>query len=325
MLRCKFHDFKDQPQDVRKVLSENSHLAECFQYEGLKKDIPFMKFVTDDYPRAEYQGRKNKCVSTIHHGQRKLLMTEIDFLVEYGHLSDTVLYIGSASGFHINYLLELFDHKFILVDPAPLGWKIQPSDRVEIITSLFTDDMIDRYKDKNILLISDIRSFEEGTENGSDEMLRKVEFDMELQRKWVMEINPSAFMLKFRLPWDKESIEYLDGDILIQPWTPPRSTETRLVAQAPYTVKHYDCKVYEEQMAYFSRIARIAFYDHPHIKKLKSLGYDHCFDCRSEIETCTQYLRYLLGRDPIYSELYDMLKRIDSATSEKRVLKKLYT
>ena len=36
-------------------------------------------------------------------------------------------------------------------------------------------------------------------------------------------------MLKFRLPWRAGDTEYLDGEVRLQPYAKPRSTETRLL------------------------------------------------------------------------------------------------
>ena len=41
-------------------------------------------------------------------GQRKLLVSEINFLTNYSHLSNTVLYIGASPGIHLNTLIKLF-------------------------------------------------------------------------------------------------------------------------------------------------------------------------------------------------------------------------
>lgn len=36
-------------------------------------------------------------------------------------------------------------------------------------------------------------------------------------------------MLKFRLPWRPGETEYLAGEVRLQPYAKPRSTETRLL------------------------------------------------------------------------------------------------
>lgn len=313
---CKYHHWKDESDEVKEIFAKNPHIVETFQYGGVRRDIEFMHQMKEDYPRAGYMSRKGLCVSTIHHGQRKLLLTEIDFLTRYGHLSDTVLYVGAASGYHLNFLSSIFPHKFILVDPAPVGWQIEESERVTIISDFFTSEMAKAYTD--ILFICDIRNISVTGERGSDEEQEIVDLDMQYQKEWVEIMQPKASMLKFRLPWNVDHVEYLDGDIYFQPWTPPRSTETRLISLPPYTSKTYDCKEYEEKIAYFGRYARIAYYDHPYLKKLRSLRYDACYDCRLEIEIITDFLRMKVGREPNYDEVYEMLKQMNKASSPKR-------
>lgn len=56
---------------------------------------------------------------TLHLGQRKLLLSEIQFLTLNHTHSKYVVYAGAGPGHHIHYLYQLFPHlKFILVDPT---------------------------------------------------------------------------------------------------------------------------------------------------------------------------------------------------------------
>ena len=57
----------------------------------------------------------------LHLGQRKLLLTEVNFLTNYSDLSKNINYIGAAPGHHIEFLSTLFsDHTFYLYDPEIL-------------------------------------------------------------------------------------------------------------------------------------------------------------------------------------------------------------
>lgn len=53
-----------------------------------------------DAPRRVYYQRKGEARSTNHWGQRKLLLSEIEFLTQYGNMSDTVVYAGAVSTCH---------------------------------------------------------------------------------------------------------------------------------------------------------------------------------------------------------------------------------
>jgi hypothetical protein len=64
-------------------------------------------------------------------GQRKLLLSEIEFLTLFARPGDVVVYAGAAPGYHIPYLLDLFPFiKMVLVDPRQFG--CQCTDRLAI-------------------------------------------------------------------------------------------------------------------------------------------------------------------------------------------------
>ena len=60
----------------------------------------------------------------IHLGQRKLLLTEVNFLTGHGDFSKNIIYIGAAPGHHIEFLSTLFpNHTFYLYDPRDFSIK----------------------------------------------------------------------------------------------------------------------------------------------------------------------------------------------------------
>jgi hypothetical protein len=67
-----------------------------------------------------YASRRNEIKTTVHWGQRKLLVGEIEF-IEWASLIDTpkvVVYAGAAPALHIPVLSSLYpDLLFILIDP----------------------------------------------------------------------------------------------------------------------------------------------------------------------------------------------------------------
>jgi poly(A) polymerase regulatory subunit len=160
-------------------------------------------------------------------GQRKLLVMEVKFLSKYAELSRIVVYVGSSPGTHIPFLTELFpSHIFHLYDSRPYEGRY--CGKVNIHQKLFTEEECAKYKDQNILFISDIRENINGFK--PDEIDEVVHKNMRDQLRWVNMIQPVATMLKFRLPRSMEIREYsyLDGILLHQPWAPLLTHESRL-------------------------------------------------------------------------------------------------
>jgi hypothetical protein len=115
-------------------------------------------------------------------------------------------------------------------------------------------------------------------------------------------MKPKYAMLKFRLPWRKGKTRYFDGDIYLQPWAPPSSTETRLITRGRKFI-NYDNVKYESQINNFQTNHRVAWHDH----EIECSGggddgdggggdggngnsIDHCYDCWSEITIIKEYL-----------------------------------
>jgi len=84
-----------------------------------------------------------------------------------------------------------------------------------------------------MVLVSDIRV------DPSEHAIRR---DMELQKEWVRLTRPKHSMLKFRLSWDMDEYSNLDGEVRLQPFTPQRSTETRLLVDRR-GVSHPGCSL----------------------------------------------------------------------------------
>jgi hypothetical protein len=93
-------------------------------------------------------------------------------------------------------------------------------------------------------------------------------------------------MLKFRLPWNAGSTEYLAGEIYLPVWGPITTTEARLIVRGHET-RMYDNRKYEEQLFFFNTTTRVALYEH----SVRGQGIDHCYDCRAEIDILDKFLR----------------------------------
>jgi hypothetical protein len=116
-----------------------------------------------------------------------------------------------------------------------------------------------------LLFVSDIR----GPTSETD-----IVRDMLDQQRWTLALSPSAYMLKFRVPFDPslytrytvpglhvekaaQQIPYLDGQLRLQLYPPPNSAELRLVAvKAPPRFRLYSPPDIEARMAIFNAVHR---------------------------------------------------------------------
>lgn len=243
------------------------------------------RIMTSEMKRLKYHSNiTHDLKNIIHQGQRKLLLSEIEFLTLYHHLAKTVLYVGSAAGFHLPLLSNLFpEHKFILYDPAKFSNKLFNIPSFEIHNELFTDDEAKKYInwDGGLLFISDIRN----GDDDADIFEKNVLDDMDSQKRWVNIIKPVMSSLKMRLSYKPGKTLYFDGDLYIQAFPPISSTETRLFTNGSNEIE-YDNTLYEEQMFYFNNQTRLGWYDNP----INCIGIDNCYDCMAQTHIIFEYL-----------------------------------
>lgn len=264
--------------------------------------VPYERKLLPDARRIKYRRRTNTLKLQLHEGQRKLLLSEIEFLTEHGNKSNTVVYAGAAPGYHINYLTKLFpNHNFHLYDPRKFG--ISKTNKIKLFQQYFTDKDAQVYAKKDVLFISDIRENLTPDDNDWEPIVLR---NMDAQQKWVEIMEPSMAMLKFRLSWDKETQEYLDGDIYIQAWEGSTSTETRLYTDGK-SKKIYDTKKYEEQLFRFNVITRMQWYPHD-ITPKEVPGIDHCYDCYTEIHILSEYIKKFNHNKTVVEMMHEINK-----------------
>ncbi len=287
--------------------------------------------LTEDIKRLKYQSRTAQEIedtAVLHWGQRKLLLSEIEFLNTYGSGNQTVLYVGAAPGLHIPYLAALFpSYQFILYDPVDFG--ISPSACITLYQEYFTPETAkayaEQYQSKDLLFISDIRTgdgYDKTTESRAeyDVFDKQVLDDLDLQKTCHHILKPAKSLLKFRLPYEEKApLEYLDGEAYFQAWAPPASTETRLVPHG-FQTKTYDPTEYEEQMYYFNQVMRASLYPHGiDISDINDAqGLDHCYDCAREIGIVRAYLskqNNLKGK-ALHDAIIEMSKEISQKISQ---------
>lgn len=294
----KAEDFMDhtRPENSRHVSQvlapENKHR----NYKA-RTDISFGRILDhDEADGADYHARKGEMRSTLHWGQRKLMLSEVEFLTLYAKAGTTVLYAGAAPGTHLNSLSQLFPKvTFECIDPA--RFTAHETKRVRLHQCLFTDDIAETFADRerypHVLFISDVRTAdpsrmkEQAVEHAVCE-------DMEAQQRWHLKIAPARSMLKFRLPWAPGITTYLDGDIYLPVWGPQATTEARLVTHEEHgRMREYDNTQYERQMMYFNTVTRVGLYPHPvgmdGTDHVEGAHFCHCYDCTAEVTILMRY------------------------------------
>jgi len=293
--------------DLTGNLADTNYSVHCYQNHNRSYETKFIRILDDEFPQEKYQPRKrDEDRTTIHYGQRKLHLSEVEFLTNVcNELPDktfkniVLIYAGAAPGIHIDLLSEMFPFiKFVLIDPAK--FLIEPNSKIEIKQEFFNDEMAlflkEEYYDCIRLFISDIRLAGPGYGYNDDEIEEKVFEDMRSQQNWYNILEPFRSLLKFRLPYvenrnnnKNNKINYLDGKIYFQIWAPCSSSETRLYVGENASKKEYDCLKYENQMFRFNRVERAQCYKHP----IEANGIDHCYDCYGEVFIFQNYINSL--------------------------------
>jgi len=268
---------------------------------------PFCRFLTKEFPRLKYYSRRGELKTTVHWGQRKLYLSELEFIIDHYKLFDDdsqkiIVYAGAAPGSHIPHLADLFpDIQFNLYDPNP--FRHYKRSNIADYNEYFTDEVAKQYEDvDNVMFISDIRTADP-TKLSPEEVEEYVQRDQQMQWDWYKIINPIKAMFKFRCPYTPGKYKYMSGKIYLQVWSPLSSSETRLVPDKK-KVKTYDNETYEDQMFYFNTQVRPSYYDHTYIER-----YDHCYDCRAEIHILRRTMAFL-GIKQSKEELYKMTDKI---------------
>ena len=269
---------------------QNPHLAQNPERIQIIPESQLERVLLTDAPRRKYYQRINEQRTTNHWGQRKLLLSEIEFLTDYGHLSDYVVYAGAAPGAKNHYLARLFPHhKFDFIDPCPFHETLisaaRSNPQITLLNQFFTDQTAVEYNGKNVLFISDIRTADSKYME-EEEVEDQIIEDNKWQISWHLKMEPAASMLKFRLPWGSGTTQYLSGygehsRIYLPVWGRQSTTETRLVAVGS-DLYDYDNTKYEEQLFYYNTITRVQYYEHD-VPLERVPGLCHCYDCASEV------------------------------------------
>lgn len=281
---------------------------------AIKKTTRKKPYVTLDdleirLPYRPFHQSRLPYIKHVHIGQRKLLMSEVEFLTQHGDLASIVIYVGAAPGEKMGLLSDLFPKlTFELWDPAKFriyGLHEENKKRIKIFNDFFTDQIAEKYrqrrkKGEKFIFITDLRL------SSKDKKIfeENVHSDNLAQARWMKMIKPEMSMFKFRVPYhdiktekkytEQSVYEYLDGTINLQTWGPIHTSETRLIVKKNAPLKKYHPLEYEEKLYYFNNIVReFQKYEIPKdlIKKVK--GLDHCHDCALEVWIWKKYINHL--------------------------------
>jgi len=146
----------------------------------------FTRILGDSFPEGKYRPRtKNDGRTTVHFGQRKLFLSEVEFLTnvcrelppKMRFKKIVVIYAGAAPGNHIGQLSEMFPFvRFVLVDPAK--YVVEENERLIIKQEMFTNvmalDLKEEYEDYVRVFISDIRRFGPGMKMDDNQIEKEV-------------------------------------------------------------------------------------------------------------------------------------------------------
>jgi len=161
--------------------------------------------------QSQYIGDARDFQSRCHWGQKKLVLSEIQFLTKVCQKLNTkslkdyaVVYVGAAHGFHFPILYNLFPELiWILYDPGKFSKEAHmhpEKQKVKIFNQFFTDDTLDHARknaeNRKILFISDIRL------TPNEEAVMK---DMISQAKWGTELEADYMLLKYKPPYEDEN------------------------------------------------------------------------------------------------------------------------
>jgi hypothetical protein len=235
------------------------------------KKQKFRFFLEEDDPQEKYYKGLQKEMSnlSVQWGQRKLLLVELFLLLNYyAEMFKEVknvhlVYVGAGPGIHIPFITEIFKEiTFHLYDTK---FSFDPFPNTVLYRKFFDEEEALKWRDNCSIFLSDIRNpkFHKVDDTHMKEMEKFVAEDMNKQKEWVEIIRPKLFMLKFRLPYyfeelNIETIEYLDGKILKQPYAKRVSTETRLIG-TEIKYREYNVKKYESQMFFHNKWIRTEY------------------------------------------------------------------
>lgn len=301
----------------------SNQLAKNFNIDNqLVKDLYFQKklnFKLDiNFPKLEYQDRRQRPTSTLHLGQIKLFLTTLYFLTNNIPRDKEVhlLYPGSAAGNNIHIISKFFPNIFwYLIDPLPFYQKLHTNKKILYMSNTYfttknAEFFKKKLKNKYTVFISDIRFADQNDLREVREI--RVHNDQIKQYDWCKCFNADISLLKFRIPRFYDNYKYFDGEIFIQPFATVTTTETRLFVKKNAKDIIYNLNDYEDKLYYHNRVLRVANYSK--IIKHNFKHFDCCFDCSYFIFIIKNYISKYnsnLTLNELIHKIFDELEHID--------------
>lgn len=281
--------------------------------------------------KANYIGDARDFQSRCHWGQKKLLLSEIQFLTKVCQKLNikslknyAVVYVGAADGRHFPILYNMFpDLIWLLYDAAKFSNEAKmhkDKTKVKIFNQYFTDETIEHVKknveNRKILFISDIRISPE-----EEEVMK----DMINQIKWGTNMKADFMLLKYKPPYnqdntikfktnsindlelnsnlihnpnlkaDDQTFLYVKGDIYIQLFAPIHSMELRLMVEKvndKYELEKINYSDIEKKMFYFNTNLRTSWGSEDYDFLNYIPGYDSSIECVMEYLIIKNYYEY---------------------------------
>eukprot|EP01064_Diplonema_japonicum_P008862 TRINITY_DN16315_c0_g2_i1.p1 TRINITY_DN16315_c0_g2~~TRINITY_DN16315_c0_g2_i1.p1 ORF type:complete len:573 (+),score=168.28 TRINITY_DN16315_c0_g2_i1:62-1780(+) len=324
--------WKGKGMRIGQGLADMTHMqAPTKLREELAKD-ELERVLRDDAPQEAYRRRQGEVKTTLHWNERKVLLSEAEFLTkEAGTDKVTVIYVGAAHGTHIPILSKMFPAiSFILIGPEQPA--CQESRRIKIILSEPSLQLLTELNNKfcstasKLLFICKMKP----TNPDSDACTST---DLTTQQDMLKALGSvSAALLKFRLPYSNGTSSYPKGRITFPVWGGQTSTEARIQPDIPLRCVRYDHKKHEEQMFYFNTVTRLKTYprycpshtEHSsHVFAMQGTGYDWRYDCSAEIDILYNYVKLTGAKyfEMIANEREKERRRVMKAKEERDVEK----
>ena len=316
--------------DVLQKLSKlkNKH---CYFYaEQEANELPFsLEIDLNDTEHTAPYDETYQPLTNLHLGQRKLLLSEIQLMIEYyktygknSTKTPLILYIGSAPGIHLPYLHKMFPKlKFVLYDGAKFDDTLYNSPDVYEIHAgtdgFFTTEkaleLKGKYDNYDLLFVCDIRLSSENLSQFEQNVMN----DMRKQEEWVRIFNPLISLLKFRTPYYmKDNLTYMAGKLLYGIWRPPKSTESRLLTHQKEINenKEYNGLLYEENHFYHNKYIRPFTFRQAFIEFNEYITeqnvYCPCYDCYAELKIIKEYTELIPLVNTSLQNMDDVIEHI---------------
>lgn len=222
--------------------------------------------------------------------------------------------------------------------------------RLFLINGYFTNALAKKLEPLNANFVCDIRTRDRESTIPTD---LDIIWNMAQQYNWVRILNPVASCVKFRTAfyqnqekfmedcekpfykstfdlakefgvdfvsdYNNKKLNYLAGEVFLQAWPGPTSTETRLhvLRKDGFQVKEYDYFDYEDKLHFYNAVYRANVMHENEVaggKEAKQLCVDYCNDCAIEVEIWKEYVEKCEKKKPTEKKIIEYMEKIAKYT-----------